>query len=48
MGHEAFAYYGLGSAALLIIGALHVRPAQTVGERVGTSSVSRAIAYRTL
>ncbi|WP_260859997.1 MarR family transcriptional regulator [Streptomyces cupreus] len=48
MGHDAFAHHGLGSAALVIIGALHVRPAQTVSELVGTSSVSRATAYRTL
>ncbi|WP_327699714.1 transcriptional regulator [Streptomyces sp. NBC_00459] len=48
MGHVAFAHHGLGSAALLIIGALHARPAQTVGELVGSSSVSRATAYRTL
>ncbi|MFE3030889.1 transcriptional regulator [Streptomyces canus] len=48
MGHDAFAHHGLGSAALLIIGALHARPAQTVGELVGSSSVSRATIYRTL
>ncbi|GAB2880281.1 hypothetical protein GCM10027074_55670 [Streptomyces deserti] len=48
MGHDAFAHHGLGSSALMIIGALHVRPAQTVSELVGTSSVSRATAYRTL
>ncbi|MFG3022532.1 transcriptional regulator [Streptomyces sp. NPDC048254] len=48
MGHDAFAHHGLGSAALLIIGALHACPAQTVGELVGSSSVSRATIYRTL
>ena len=49
MGHDAFAHHGLGSSALMIIGALHVqRPHQTVSELVGTSSVSRATAYRTL
>ncbi|MEU1183905.1 hypothetical protein ABZ464_41055 [Streptomyces sp. NPDC005820] len=48
MGHDAFAHHGRGSSALVIIGALHVRPAQTVGELVGSASVSRATAYRTL
>lgn len=48
MGHDAFAHRGLGSAALVIIGALHARPAQTVAELVGSSSVSRATLYRTL
>nr|WP_307818396.1 transcriptional regulator [Streptomyces sp. MBT62] len=48
MGHDAFAHRGLGSSALMIIGALHVRPAQTVSDLVGTASVSRATAYRTL
>ncbi|WP_326672558.1 MarR family winged helix-turn-helix transcriptional regulator [Streptomyces canus] len=48
MGNDAFAHHGLGSAALLIISALHQRPDQTVGELVGTSSVSRATTYRTL
>ncbi|MCX5282990.1 transcriptional regulator [Streptomyces sp. NBC_00198] len=48
MGHDAFAHHGLGSAALLIIGALHAHAAQTVGELVGSSSVSRATVYRTL
>ncbi|MET8243286.1 transcriptional regulator [Streptomyces sp. NPDC005202] len=48
MGHDAFAHRGLGSSALMIIGALHVCPAQTVGELVGSASVSRATAYRTL
>ncbi|WP_392960443.1 helix-turn-helix domain-containing protein [Streptomyces sp. LN245] len=48
MGHDAFAHHGLGSAALMIISALHQRPDQTVGELVGTSSVSRATTYRTL
>ncbi|MGI5454301.1 helix-turn-helix domain-containing protein [Streptomyces sp. CA-249302] len=48
MGHDAFAHRGLGSAALVIIGALHARAAQTVTELVGSSSVSRATLYRTL
>ncbi|MCX4909612.1 transcriptional regulator [Streptomyces sp. NBC_00878] len=48
MGHDAFARHGLGSSALMIIGALQVRPVQTVSELVGTASVSRATAYRTL
>ncbi|MEU9340280.1 transcriptional regulator [Streptomyces sp. NPDC048278] len=48
MGHDAFAHHSLGSSALVIIGALRVRPAQTVGELVGSASVSRATAYRTL
>ncbi|MGW2050961.1 helix-turn-helix domain-containing protein [Streptomyces sp. NPDC001858] len=48
MGHDAFAHRGLGSSALMIISALHVRPAQTVSDLVGTASVSRATAYRTL
>ena len=48
MGHDAFAHHGLGSAALMLISALHQRPNQTVGELVGTSSVSRATTYRTL
>ncbi|MEU6201870.1 transcriptional regulator [Streptomyces sp. NPDC047061] len=48
MGHDAFAHHGLGSAALMIISALHLRPNQTVCELVGTSSVSRATTYRTL
>lgn len=45
---DAFARDGLGSSALMIIGALHARPAQTAGELVATSSVSRATTYRTL
>ncbi|MEV6000540.1 helix-turn-helix domain-containing protein [Streptomyces griseomycini] len=48
MGHDAFAHHALGSAALMLISALHQRPHQTVAELVGTSSVSRATAYRTL
>lgn len=48
MGHDAFAHHGLGSAALMLISALHQRPHQTVAELVGTSSVSRATIYRTL
>ncbi|WP_233288693.1 helix-turn-helix domain-containing protein [Streptomyces calvus] len=48
MGHDAFAHHGLGGSALVIIGALHARPAQTIGEVVGSASVSRATAYRTL
>jgi hypothetical protein len=48
MAHDAFAHRALGSSALMIIGALHVRPAQTAGELVITSSVSRATVYRSL
>lgn len=48
MGHDAFARHGLGSAALVIIGALHARAAQTVAELVCSSSVPRATLYRTL
>ncbi|MER7922255.1 transcriptional regulator [Streptomyces sp. NPDC096057] len=48
MGHDAFTHQGLGSSALMIIGALHARPSQTIGELVGSSSVSRATAYRTI
>ncbi|RBM19095.1 helix-turn-helix domain-containing protein [Streptomyces sp. PT12] len=48
MGHDAFAHHGLGSSALMIIGALHARPAQTINELVGSASVSRATAYRAL
>ncbi|MGW7521813.1 helix-turn-helix domain-containing protein [Streptomyces sp. NPDC054796] len=48
MSHDAFAHHALGSSALMIIGALHARPDQTVGELVITSSVSRATVYRTL
>ncbi|MFJ9544292.1 hypothetical protein ACIRPX_44805 [Streptomyces sp. NPDC101225] len=32
MGHDAFAHHALGSAALMIISALHVRHHQTAGE----------------
>ncbi|SDT28978.1 hypothetical protein SAMN05428941_2350 [Streptomyces sp. 2114.2] len=48
MAHDAFAHHGLGSSALLILGALHARPNQTVSELVITSSVSRATTYRAL
>ncbi|WP_245173297.1 hypothetical protein [Streptomyces aureus] len=48
MAHDAFAPRALGSSALMIIGALYSRPAQTVGDLVITSSVSRATVYRTL
>ncbi|MFJ5843248.1 helix-turn-helix domain-containing protein [Streptomyces shenzhenensis] len=48
MGHDAFAHHGLGSSALMIIGALHAWPTQTIAELVGSASVSRATAYRTL
>ncbi|MCA1217402.1 hypothetical protein [Streptomyces sp. 8L] len=48
MSHDAFAHRALGSSALMIIGALHSRPAQTVCDLVATSSVSRATVYRTL
>ncbi|MEU1517633.1 helix-turn-helix domain-containing protein [Streptomyces sp. NPDC005811] len=48
MGHDAFAHHGLGSAALMLISALHQHPHQSVSELIGTSSVSRATTYRTL
>lgn len=48
MAHDAFAHHGLGSSALMVIGALHARPGQTVSELVITSSVSRATTYRAL
>ncbi|WP_328936940.1 helix-turn-helix domain-containing protein [Streptomyces tauricus] len=48
MGHDAFAHHGLGSSALMIIGALTLHSRQTAAELVGTSSVSRATTYRTL
>ncbi|WP_439812352.1 helix-turn-helix domain-containing protein [Streptomyces sp. P9-2] len=48
MGHDAFTHHGLGSSALVIIGALHTRPSQTIGELVRSASVSRATAYRAL
>ncbi|MFF7947617.1 hypothetical protein [Streptomyces griseorubiginosus] len=48
MAHDAFAHRALGSSALMVIGALHSRSSQTVGELVITSSVSRATVYRTL
>ncbi|MET7696399.1 MarR family winged helix-turn-helix transcriptional regulator [Streptomyces sp. NPDC005485] len=48
MGHDAFAHHGLGSSALMIIAALNIHPAQTATDLVGTASVSRATAYRTL
>ncbi|MFF1681543.1 transcriptional regulator [Streptomyces sp. NPDC058256] len=48
MGHDAFSHNGVGSSALMIIGAMHIRPVQTAGELVATASVSRATAYRTL
>ncbi|MEU9382465.1 transcriptional regulator [Streptomyces sp. NPDC048279] len=48
MAHDAFAHHALGSAALMIICALHQYPDQTVAELVGTSSVSRATTYRSL
>ncbi|MFC9246581.1 hypothetical protein ACFT7S_22100 [Streptomyces sp. NPDC057136] len=48
MGHDAFAHHGLGSSALMVIGALHLRPGQTVQELIGSSSVSRATVYRAL
>ncbi|MEV5439566.1 MarR family transcriptional regulator [Streptomyces sp. NPDC052682] len=48
MGHDAFTHHALGSSALMVIGALHARPHQTVSELVVTASVSRATAYRAL
>ncbi|TQJ91302.1 MarR family winged helix-turn-helix transcriptional regulator [Streptomyces sp. SLBN-31] len=48
MGYDAFAHHGLGSAALVIISALHLHPDQTAADLVASSSVSRATTYRTL
>ncbi|WP_253267294.1 helix-turn-helix domain-containing protein [Streptomyces sp. NL15-2K] len=48
MGPDAFARHDLGSAALVIISALHAHRHQTVSELVGPSSVSRATTHRTL
>ncbi|MFK0160816.1 helix-turn-helix domain-containing protein [Streptomyces sp. NPDC090493] len=48
MGHDAFAHHSLGSAALMILSALHARPNQTITDLITSSSVSRATAYRTL
>ncbi|MEZ0070097.1 sulfur relay (sulfurtransferase) DsrF/TusC family protein [Streptacidiphilus sp. MAP12-20] len=48
MANDAFAYAGLGSSALLVIGALHANPGQSAAELVASSSVSRATVYRTL
>ncbi|MFH8469489.1 transcriptional regulator [Streptomyces sp. NPDC017991] len=48
MGHDAFTHQGLGSSALMIIGALHLHPGQSVVELIGSASLSRATAYRAL
>ncbi|MEY9850125.1 hypothetical protein ABH940_007244 [Streptacidiphilus sp. BW17] len=48
MAHDAFAHNALGSSALMVIGALHARPAQVPAELVVTASLSRATVYRTL
>jgi hypothetical protein len=48
MANDAFAHAGLGSSALLVIGALHANPGQSAAELVASSSVSRATVYRTL
>jgi hypothetical protein len=48
MAHDAFAHAGLGSSALMVIGALHANPGQSAAELVASSSVSRATVYRTL
>lgn len=48
MGQDAFAHQGLGNSALMIIGALAVRAHQTISDLIGSASVSRATAYRTL
>jgi DNA-binding transcriptional regulator YhcF (GntR family)/sulfur relay (sulfurtransferase) DsrF/TusC family protein len=48
MANDAFAHQGLGSSALMVIGALHANPGQSAAELVGSSSVSRATVYRTL
>jgi hypothetical protein len=48
MVHDAFAHHGLGSPALMVIGALHLKPGQTVRDITVTASLSRATAYRAL
>jgi hypothetical protein len=48
MAQDAFAHAGLGSSALMVIGALHANPRQSAAELVISSSVSRATVYRTL
>jgi len=48
MANDAFAQAGLGSSALMVIGALHANPRQSATELVTSSSVSRATVYRTL
>jgi len=48
MANDAFAHQGLGSSALMVIGALHAKPGQSAAELVTSSSVSRATVYRTL
>jgi IclR helix-turn-helix domain len=48
MANDAFARQGLGSSALMVIGALHATPGQSAAELVASSSVSRATVYRTL
>ena len=48
MANDAFAHQGLGSSALMVIGALHANPGQSAAELVASSSVSRATVYRTL
>jgi hypothetical protein len=48
MANDAFAHQGLGSSALMVIGALHANPGQNAVELVASSSVSRATVYRTL
>jgi hypothetical protein len=48
MAHDVFAHAGLGSSALMVIGALHASPRQSAAELVASSSVSRATVYRTL
>jgi hypothetical protein len=48
MANDAFAHAGLGSSALMVIGALHANPGQSAAALVTSSSVSRATVYRTL
>jgi len=48
MADDTFAHAGLGSSALMVIGALHANPGQSAAVLVASSSVSRATVYRTL
>jgi hypothetical protein len=47
MANGALARQGLGSSALMVIGALHANPGQSAAELIASSSMSRATVYRT-